>query len=74
MPADDQGNPKIGDFGLALLEHGCTLGITTMSDFQASLRWVSPELNLSGVRTRESDVWAFGDTFSLKQHKSARPM
>ena len=59
---DNEGHPRIGDFGLAnMLEDGTT-GLTTTTGFQASWRWVSPELADETKRTKASDVWAFGCT------------
>ena len=66
---DDGGNPRISDFGLAIPVENRTIGLTTTGSFQATLRWLSPELangmiysehTVNMKRTESSDVWAFG--------------
>ena len=59
---DNNGNPRIGDFGLATVLEGNTTGLTTTTSLQASYRWLSPEVTFDAVRTKASDVWAFGCT------------
>jgi len=59
---DDEGNPRIGDFGLATVPEEADSGLTTTSENDGALRWASPELIRTKKRTKMSDVWAFGCT------------
>jgi len=57
---DDQGLPKLGDFGLAKALEGDPTGLTTSTAFQGSIRWLATELLFDKPRSKESDIWAFG--------------
>jgi len=59
---DDDGNPRIGDFGLATMLEDGTTNLTTTASLHASYRWLAPEVACDGARTKASDVWAFGCT------------
>lgn len=67
---DEEGNPRLSDFGLARVEPiQAAIAIAgSMSHSGGNPRWLAPELifpglfNGTGETTRESDVYAFGMT------------
>ncbi|KAG8938822.1 Negative regulator of mitotic exit [Tulasnella sp. 424] len=57
----DEGNAKICDFGISKLVQENPSGFTTTTSVKGTLRYSSPEmLDLDGMSTTSSDVWAFG--------------
>ena len=64
---DDEGNPRIADFGLSRVE-ALQASLSGSSASGGSLRWQAPELLLpdryggSGNYTAETDMYAFGMT------------
>ena len=57
---DDEGLPKLGDFGLAKALEGTPSGLTTSTAFQGSIRWAAIELLFDKPRSKETDIWALG--------------
>ena len=60
---DDEGSPRICDFGLArILQEGSNSGMTTTTEHTGTERYLAPELVTQdlAVPTEASDVYALG--------------
>jgi serine/threonine protein kinase len=60
---DDNGNPRICDFGLArIIQEGGTGGLTTTTEHTGTERYLAPELVTSNLPTptTASDIYALG--------------
>ncbi|MCL7025669.1 hypothetical protein MKW94_000348 [Papaver nudicaule] len=69
---DAEMNPKLGDFGLAMLfDHG-TID-APISKICGTLGYIAPEMNRSGIASTSTDVYAFG-VFLLEVASGKRPV
>ena len=61
---DEEGNPRVGDFGLSRMMDDRSIWITSRQDAKGTFRWMSPELlNQEEVAsTAESDIYAYAMT------------